>query len=331
MKAREAVCYLNGDFVPESEAKVSILDRGFNAGDGVYDVTRTFGHRPFRLRDHVSRLYRSMRYTRIDCGMPVDEMERLSLEVFERNRHLLGHEDDVVIWQVVTTGIQHSAFTQKPNGKATVAIWCMPVQFDGFARDYIEGAILVTPSTRRVPSECLEAKAKITNKMNHHVALAEARSVDPRASALMLDTHGNITETHRANFFFVSGGKLFTPGDKNILGGVTRAAIMEMAGRLGIPVTEGDYTPYDVYNADEAFTAGTSITITPIKSLDRIEIGAGLPGPITLKLLNAWNEMVGMDIVGQALAHLSDPDKQALLGKWAQLRRNGHGSGQSQK
>jgi branched-chain amino acid aminotransferase len=320
MRPTEAICYLNGEFVPESEAKVSIIDRGFNAGDGVYDVTRTFGHRPFRLNDHIARLYRSLRYTRIDCGLPIREMERLSLEVLERNRHFLGPEDDYVIWQVVSRGIQHSTVTRKANGRATVAIWCMPVDFAGFARDYVEGGTLVTPSTRRAPSECLEAKAKITNKMNHHVALAEARLADQSCSALMLDIYGNITETHRANFFFVTGGKLFTPRDKNVLGGVTRAVLMEMAGKLGVPVAEGDYTPFDVYNADEAFTAGTSITITPIRSLDGIAIGTKVPGPITLKLLKAWNEMVGMDIVGQALAHLADPDKQKLLGKWAELQ-----------
>lgn len=319
MKPAEAIFYLNGAFVPESQAKVSVLDRGFNAGEGVYEVTRTFRHRPFRLKDHVARLYRSLRYTRIDCGLAADEMERISLDVLDRNRPFLGPEDDYVIWQVVSSGIHHSTVTRKAERKATVAVWCMPVAFAGFARDYVEGGMLATPSTRRAPPECLEAKAKITNTMNHHVALAEARLVDPRCWPLMLDIYGNITETHRANFFFVSGGKLCTPRDKNVLGGITRTVLIEMAGRLGIPAAEGDYTRFDVYNADEAFTAGTSITIGPIKSLDGIAIGTKVPGPITLKLIKAWNEMVGIDIVEQALAHLTDPDKQELLSRWTEL------------
>jgi branched-chain amino acid aminotransferase len=120
---------LNGSFVPESEAKVSVIDRGFNGGDGVYDVTRTFGHIPFELGEHVARLYRSLRYTRIDCGIPPQEMERLSLEVLERNRHPLAPEDDYVIWQVMSRGIQHATFAQKPTGRATVAIYCMTVAF----------------------------------------------------------------------------------------------------------------------------------------------------------------------------------------------------------
>lgn len=86
----EKIVYLNGAFVPESEAKVSVLDSGFNAGDGVYDVTRTFAHQPFRLRDHTARLFRSLRYTRIDCGLSLDQMEQMTLELLERNKPTLA-------------------------------------------------------------------------------------------------------------------------------------------------------------------------------------------------------------------------------------------------
>jgi branched-chain amino acid aminotransferase len=85
----EKIIYLNGSYVPESEAKVSVLDAGFNAGDGVYDVTRTFAHRPFRLRDHTERLFRSLRYTRIDCGLAPEQVEKITLEVLERNEPML--------------------------------------------------------------------------------------------------------------------------------------------------------------------------------------------------------------------------------------------------
>ncbi|HEY7166393.1 MAG TPA: aminotransferase class IV, partial [Candidatus Binatia bacterium] len=90
----ERTVYLNGSFVPESEAKVSVLDSGFNAGDGVYDVTRTFAHKPFRLREHTERLFRSLRYTRIDCGMSLEEMEKTTLEVLDRNKALFGERED---------------------------------------------------------------------------------------------------------------------------------------------------------------------------------------------------------------------------------------------
>jgi branched-chain amino acid aminotransferase len=123
----EGIVYLNGEFLPESQAKVSVFDRGFNGGEGVYDVTRTFGHKPFKLKEHIKRLYRSLKYTRIDCGLAPEEMERLSLEVLERNRHFLDREDDFAIWQVISRGVLQSSITLKPDRKPTVAIYCIPV------------------------------------------------------------------------------------------------------------------------------------------------------------------------------------------------------------
>src|SRR5918999_563233 len=104
----EMTVFLNGVFVPESQAKVSVLDSGFNAGDGVYDVTRTFGHKPFRLREHTARLFRSLRYTRIDCGISQLDMEKITLEILERNKSLLRKADDVALWQVVSRGLRAS-------------------------------------------------------------------------------------------------------------------------------------------------------------------------------------------------------------------------------
>ena len=118
----EGIVYLNGEFVPESEAKISVFDRGFNGGEGVYDVARTFAHKPFRLKEHIDRLYRSLRYTRIDCGITPDGMERISLEVFERNKYFLGPEDDCAIWQVISRGILQSSMSQKARPGATVAV-----------------------------------------------------------------------------------------------------------------------------------------------------------------------------------------------------------------
>lgn len=317
---KEAVIYLNGAFVPESEAKVSVLDRGFNGGEGVYEVTRTFGSRPFKLGEHIDRLYRSLKYCRIDCGIARGELERLCLEVLERNEHFLGPDDDFAIWNVVSRGVHQAGITQKASGKPTVTIFCIPVAFAAFARHYIDGVPVMTPSIRRTPPQSLEAKAKITNKMNHVLAAAEARLAGPDCIPLMLDTDGNISETHLGNFFFVSRGKLYTSIDRNVLGGITRTTLFELAGKLGIPFEEGVFTPFDVYSADEAFTSSTSPTIGPVRSLNGIAIGEGVPGPITLSLIKAWSEMVGIDIVAQALAHIPDRDKQKALATWGVLR-----------
>jgi branched-chain amino acid aminotransferase len=316
----EGICYVNGSFVPASEAKVSIFDRGFISGEGVYDVTRSFGHKLFKLDAHVARLYRSLKYTRIDCGLAPAEMTRLSTEIFERNRHLLAPGDDCSVWQVISRGVDRFSKGGKPP--ATVTISCAPIAYHSFAREYVEGAILVTPSIRRTPPQSLEAKAKITNKVNHTMAAFEAKQVNPRATPLMLDLDGNISETHLGNFFFVAGGRLCTSTDRTVLGGVTRATLFEVANELGIPVAEGNFTPYDVYCADEAFTASTSPSIVPVRSLNGSAIGSALPGPITLRLMREWEKLVGIDFVAQALGHIEDRDKQSLLGQWAKLRES---------
>ena len=311
----ERIVYLNGAFVPESQAKVSVLDSGFNAGDGVYDVTRTFRHKPFKLREHTERLFRSLHYTRIDCGMSLEEMEKTTLEVLERNKPLLGENEDCALWQVVSRGVRSSK-GNRVSGRATVTVYSVIVNFPEFASFYVEGAPLVIPSTRRIPPQCLESKAKITNKMNHNMAAFEAKQVDPRAIPLMLDIDGNLSETSAHNLFLVIGGRLCSPTDKNVLGGITKAVIFDLAKQLGVEIVEANYTPYDLYNAEEAFLASTSPTFVPVKTVNGVRIGRGAPGPVTLRLIAAWNKMVGMDIVDQALSHLDKQERERLLGLW---------------
>jgi branched-chain amino acid aminotransferase len=311
----EMTVFLNGVFVPESQAKVSVLDSGFNAGDGVYDVTRTFGHKPFRLREHTARLFRSLRYTRIDCGISQLDMEKITLEVLERNKSLLGKDDDVALWQVVSRGLRASR-GNRTGGNATVTVYCIVIGFEEFARQYVEGVKLIIPSTRRIPPQCVEPKAKITNKMNHNMAIFEAKQADPRAIPLMLDIDGNISESNAHNFFLVTGGNLCTPSNKNVLDGITKDAIFSLAEKLGIEVLDGNFTPYDAYNAEEAFLASTSPTILPVQSINGVRPTAGIPGPVTTRLIRAWNQMVGIDIVRQAASHLDASERESLLAAW---------------
>src|SRR4029453_10289426 len=148
----ERIVYLNGAFVPEGQAKVSVLDSGFNAGDGVYDVTGTFRHKPFKLREHTERLFRSLYYTRIDCGMSLEEMEKTTLEGVERNKTVLGENKDCALWQVVSPGLRSST-GNRVSGRATVTVYSVIVNFPEFASFYVEGAPLAIPSTRRLPPQ----------------------------------------------------------------------------------------------------------------------------------------------------------------------------------
>ena len=314
----DGLCYVNGSFVRASEAKISIFDRGFTSGEGVYDVTRSFGHKLFKLDTHIARLYRSLKYTRIDCGMPIEEMTRLSTDVFERNKHLLAPDDDCALWQVVSRGSDR--FTKGKPMTASVTVFCLPIAYHSFAREYVDGCILVTPSTRRIPPQSLEAKAKITNKMNHTVAAFEAKQVNPRATPLMLDLDGNISETHLGNFFFVSGGKLCTSTDRTVLGGVTRSTLFPWQARSESRSSKATSRPTTSIAPTRLSPPAPARRIVPgRRALNGTAIGTSMPGPITLKLMREWEKMVGIDFVSQALGHIEDRDKQHLLGEWAKL------------
>ena len=309
----ENIVYLNGEFVLQDQAKVSVMDWGFSGGDGVYEATRTFGHKLFRLEDHLDRLERSLAYTRIDSGLTREELDRASRETVARNIDRMGEDDELVLWHVISRGDRLAGDSAAP----TVVMYCLNLAFGSYARQYLEGVRLVTPGVRRTPPECADPKAKLTNRMNQLQAKFEAAQSDPEALPLMLDVDGNIAESNTANFFFVSGGRLCTSSPRNVLGGITRMVVFELARELGIEVVEGNFPPYDVYTGDEAFLAGTSGTIVPATSLNGSAIGDDVPGPVTLRLIRAWNEMAGLDFVAQALRHLGDNEREPALAEWA--------------
>lgn len=309
----DKIVYLNGEFVPQGEAKVSVMDWGFSGGDGVYEATRTFGHELFRLDDHLDRLERSLAYTRIDSGLTRDELAAASRETVARNIGQIGADDELVLWHVISRGDRLAGDAAAP----TVVMYCLDLPFASIARSYLEGVRLVTPGVRRTPPQCADPKAKLTNRMNQLQAKFEAAQSDPDALPLMLDVDGNIAESNTANFFFVSGGRLCTSLPRNVLGGITRMVIFELAEKQGLEVVEDNFTPYDVYNADEAFLAGTSGTIVPAISLNASPVGGEPPGPVTLRLIRAWNDMAGIDFVAQALRHLGDNEREPALAEWA--------------
>lgn len=305
-KHNERQLYLNGRIIPESEAKVSLFDYGFQEGYGVFDIARTFNGRPFKLREHIDRLFRSLRYARIDPGLSPEEIERISLHVLELNEKLRGGNDDYWINQTVSGGDNWPLPPRNP----TVAIYCVPLPFARWAKYYETGVSAIITSVRRVPPECVDSKAKVLSRMNLQLAQMEANRVDPGAYSLLLDLRGNITEGTGLNFFMVRNGELLTATPCNILCGVSRAMVMDLARELGIEVKECDFQPYDVYTADEAFYTTTSRCIVPVTKVDHLTISDGTPGPVTSQLLKAWSKMVGVDIIQQALSHLEKSESK---------------------
>ena len=298
--ALERVAYVNGEIVPESQAKVSIGDRGFLYGDAVFDTTRTFGHRIFKLQEHLDRLYDSLKYMRIEPGISRDELVNLTMHVLEANLPLLDEDDDYWVTQRFTRGVRGAA-----QPKPTLVIECWPLPFEERARYYRDGLEVVTPSIRRTPPESMSPRAKMHNYINMLQAELEVRAQNPDAWAIMLDVNGNLCEGQGSNIFIVKGGALVTPREQYVLAGISRQTAIELAQELGIEVQEADIDLFDAYTADEAFVTSTSFCICHVSSINGATVGNGdVPGPVTDRLQKAYSGLVGIDIVGQYLARL---------------------------
>jgi branched-chain amino acid aminotransferase len=283
----ERVAYVNGRVVLESAATVSVFDRGFLVGHGVFERTRTFHGELFRLDDHLARLYRSMRMVHLEPDLGADALKELTVDLVQRNRGLLGPNDDYSVGHFITRGV--------PGRGPTVVVFCEPIAFHTF---------VVSASTRALPLNVLDPKLKTTSRLHFWLAEHEAHLVDPEAYPLILDLEGNVCELSAANFWIVRNGTIVTPPDGSILVGITRSVVFELAQQLGIPVQQVNFQVYDVLNADEAFLTTTSRTILPVTRANGSPIGSGQPGPLVKRLQQAWIERFDFDFVAQALAHL---------------------------
>lgn len=289
----ESIVYLNGRMIPESEAQISIWDRGFTMGDGVFDTTRTFRHRPFRLHDHVTRLYRSLRYVHIDPGLGPAELIEAIRGTLAANIGVVPADDDVLLTFRVSRGA--------PGAGATVLITCRPLNYHRFADLYRRGVELVTPTIRAISRDIMDPRVKTQSRIVSVLAEIQADAARPGAWPLLCNSRGIITESARANFLMVMDGVIQTPKGGRVLAGVTAAVTAELAEKVGYAVEERDLTPYDVLLADEAFITATSICILPVRSLNGTPINGGAtPGPVAARLILAWQEKTGVDFVAQA-------------------------------
>ena len=237
MSAQRQV-YFNGKYVPESEARVSIFDSALMFGDMVFEVTRTYNHEPFRLREHLERLYAGIKILEIDCGLTIDEMEAVTLETMEVNASLFPEGLDMQIMHDVSRGPLALYDTVFPQGlEPTVSINCWPLTYHlaGIADSYDTGVHAVTVPQRSVPSRLIDPKIKNRSRIYYQVAGVQAGKVEPGAYPILMDDDGFLTEGAGANFFIVRDGELFTPEGRNILRGVTRGAVMDLAASEGIP------------------------------------------------------------------------------------------------
>lgn len=295
--------YHDGEFKPLFEAKLSIWDSINMLGDGVFEMTRTFAHKPFQLDQHIDRLYRSMKLAEIDPGISQEQLKELSLQVLELNKPYLEPELDFFIRHDVSRGVvPYYARCTNAKLQPTVVIAAVPL-IEHVARvswAFEEGIHAVVPVQRSIPSYYLDPKLKTRSRLHYQMANLQAQRVDPRAWALMMDEHGFLTEGTSSNFHLVKGDTVYTPEGRNILRGISRSYVAEVAAAVGLKYEERNLEPYDVHAADEAFFTASSYCLVPVSRFDCRPIGNGKPGPVVKSLLDEWSRRVGVDIVAQS-------------------------------
>ncbi len=306
-RTNERVVYLNGDIVPESQANISFRDRSFRYGDGAFDTTRTFGHRIFKLHDHVDRFFKTLKYLDLDPGSGLGPAEFISIteDILARNLHLLDREDDYWVTQRVSRGAEVAGGDVHESGGPTVLVECTPLPLKARAHYFRDGIEVMVPSVRRAAPDAINPRAKTHNYLNLLLGHQEVRRYNPNAWAILLDHNGNFSEGIGSNFFIIEDGVLSTPQDLYVLCGISRETVIELATGLGIEVVKKDMDLYDVYNADEAFITSTSFCACAVSSINGMLVGDGkVPGPVTQRIIDAYRDLVDYDFVAQYLRHL---------------------------
>ena len=307
MNGSNRLVWFNGKMVPESEAKLSIYDSALMFGDMVFEMTRGFNGRQFKLREHIDRLYTGLKILRVPMTITKTEMELAVYETIEANQPFFNQDDEHRILIDVTRGmlgLYHDVDAQEKGTIVIIADFPLRWTVAGMGRLYDGGINAVITSQRAIPAALLEPKIKNRSRMFYMMANIEASSMEGQDNwALLMDPDGFIAEGTGSNFFIVKDGKVITPEPRNILRGISRDYVLEdLCPQLGIEAIEKNIEPYDVYTADEAFLTSTPMCMLPITRFNGTPIGGGEVGPVYTRLLNRWSDNEGVNISAQIKA-----------------------------
>jgi branched-chain amino acid aminotransferase len=277
--------WLDGKLVDESEAKVSVFDHGLLYGDGVFEGIRIYNGRVFRLEEHIKRLFDSAKAIILTLPWTQEEVVQYTVDTVAAN----GLKDGY-IRLVITRGAGELGLNPYLCPKPSMFIIASTIKLYP-DETYKNGLSIITCATRRPAPAALMPQVKSLNYLNNIMAKVEAIQANA-LEAVMLNEQGYVAECTGDNLFLIKDGKLLTPLIcDGALDGITRAVIIELAEKLGVPFKECSLTRYDIFTADECFLTGTAAEVIPVVALDRRVIGTGKPGPFTARFLEAFHEL----------------------------------------
>ena len=282
----ELQVYIDGNFYPKSEAKISVFDHGLLYGDGIFEGIRAYDGIVFKLKEHIDRLYRSAHMIMLPIPIDREEMIERTLETLRRNKLR-----DAYIRLVVTRGKGDLGLNPRRCPKPTIIIITDSIMLHG--NDAKENGIFALISwVKRDPVDATSHEIKSLNYLNSILAKIEANiwGVD---EAIVLDKNGFVCEGVAENIFMVKNGKLCTPPTyTGALHGITAQAVQDLAKKLGYDVEETIITPFQLFNADEVFFTGTASEIIPLREINKRQINDGKPGPITKRLQAEFAKLI---------------------------------------
>lgn len=285
--------YINGEFVPEGEAKVSVFDHGLLYGDGVFEGIRAYDGYVFKLEEHLDRLYASAKAIRLEVPLTREEMRAAILETLRANELQTGYIRPLVTRGVGDLGIDPRKCHGGPSVIVIVKDWksLYPEEL------YQKGLKAVVVSTRAKPPESLSPSIKSLNYLANIMARIEVNH-QGADEGIMLDIRGNVAEGTADNIFMIEKGVIYSPPVVTNLPGITRGTMIELAREAGYEVHEQFFGTAQLYMADEVFLTGTAAEIIGIVEIDKRPIGDGTPGPITMELRDRFRAITGIPETG---------------------------------
>ncbi len=277
---------INGQLFDKEDAKISVYDHGLLYGDGVFEGMRSYGGVVFQMQQHLDRLWESARAIHLEIPGTKAELAATVDETLAVNRLTDGYVRLIVTRGSGTLGLDPNRCSNPQVIIITDKITLYPLE------SYEQGLELVTASTIRNHPAALSPRIKSLNYLNNILAKIEGLR-GGCVEALMLNHKGEVAECTGDNIFIVRKGVLLTPPiDAGILEGITRNVVLELARQNDLAVAETPFTRHDVFVADECFLTGSAAEVIPVVKLDDRVIGNGVPGKVTLLLMDAFKKLV---------------------------------------